>query len=143
MFITDQHRTQIRGYLSEMEKQFDVLTALKPHSLEDFQTQPILRAAGERALHLVLECLTDIGNIIIDALIMRDPASYEDIFEILTEEGVFEKAFYAHFISAVRFRKTLVHDYLQLQVEDVWNAVQAYAGDFATLRDSIANYVKL
>ncbi|MGZ6507132.1 MAG: HepT-like ribonuclease domain-containing protein, partial [Tumebacillaceae bacterium] len=71
MFITDQHRTQIRGYLSEMEKQFDVLTALKPHSLEDFQTQPILRAAGERALHLVLECLTDIGNIIIDALIMR------------------------------------------------------------------------
>jgi uncharacterized protein YutE (UPF0331/DUF86 family) len=143
VFITDQHRSQIRGYLSEMEKQFEVLTALKPHSLVDFQTQPVLHAAGERALHIVLECLTDLGNIIIDALIMRDPASYEDIFEILTEEGVFDKAFYTHFIPAVRFRKTLVHDYLNVQAEDVWNMVQEHANDFAVLRDFISNYVKL
>jgi uncharacterized protein YutE (UPF0331/DUF86 family) len=126
-----------------MEKQFDVLTALKPHSLADFQTQPILRAAGERALHLMIECLTDIGNIIIDALIMRDPASYEDIFEILTEEGVFAKAFFEHFIPAVRYRKTLAHEYSKVQAEDVWNMVQAHADDFATMRDSIASYVKL
>lgn len=143
MFITNQHRAQIREHLQVMDKQFAVLHTLKSHSLEEFHAQPVQQAAAERALHLALECLTDIGNIIIDALIMRDPASYEDIFEILTEEGVFTSEFGAHFLHAVRFRKALAHDYLNLKVEDVWNAVQCYAGDGVTLRESIAKYVEL
>ena len=143
MFITDQHRSRIREYLLVMEGQFEVLQALKTKSPEAFASDRGLCAAGERALHIAVECLTDIGNIIIDALIMRDPASLEDIFDILTEEGVFEQAFAAHFRPAVSFRKTLAHEYLQLKTEDVWNAVQSYADDFATLRDSISAYVKL
>jgi uncharacterized protein YutE (UPF0331/DUF86 family) len=143
LFITDQHRNQIRTYLSAMEAQFSILQTLKAHSLEEFEAEPVLRAAAERALHIALECVTDIGNLIIDALIMRDPASYEDIFLILTEERVFEQDFADRFIGAVRFRKLLAHDYLDLQTADVWNAVQAYADDFPTLRDSISSYVKL
>lgn len=143
MFITDQHRTQIRSYLDVMEKQSHVLRTLKEQASEEFAAQPVLQAAAERALHIALECLTDIGNIIIDALIMRDPASYEDIFLILTEEGVFEQAFGDHFIEAVRFRKMLVHDYRELTTERVYSMVQAHADDFGTIRDSIAKYVQL
>lgn len=143
MFITDSHRQQIRTYLNAMEQQFDVLQRLKPHSLEDFEQNPVLQAAGERSLHIALECLTDIGNIIIDALIMRDPASYEDIFDILTEEGVFTQAFHDHFIETVRFRKGLAHEYLTLQTATVYQQVQKHADDYETLRDSIARYVKL
>ncbi|HEU4963829.1 MAG TPA: DUF86 domain-containing protein [Bacilli bacterium] len=143
MFITDQHRNQITTYLNEMERQFKVLQLLKPHSQAEFTDNPVLQAAGERALHIALEGLTDIGNLIIDALIMRDPASYEDILTILTEEGVFEKAFSDRFMGAVRFRKALAHEYLTLTTEAVYEAVQNYADDFPTLRDSIAKYVGL
>lgn len=143
MFITDTHRSQIATYLTLMEKQFAVLKELDQHTEEEFLAQPILQAAAERSLHLALECLTDIGNIIIDALIMRDPASYEDIFEILTEEGVFTREFYDHFLDAVRFRKLLAHEYLKLEAPAVWNAVRKHAHDYPTLRESIATYVKL
>jgi len=143
MFITDVHRAKIRDYLTAMEQQFHVLESLRPHSLDDFHQQPILRAAGERALHIIVEGLTDIGNLIIDALIMRDPASYEDILEILTEEGVFAPDFGTHFMEAVRFRKLLAHEYMQLTTEAVYQHVQRHAGDFPTLRDSVAAYVKL
>ncbi|TCP55358.1 uncharacterized protein YutE (UPF0331/DUF86 family) [Tumebacillus sp. BK434] len=143
MFITDQHRTQIRSYLDVMEKQAHVLCILKEHASEEFAAQPVLQAAAERALHIALECLTDIGNIIIDALIMRDPASYEDIFLILTEEGVFEQAFGDRFVEAVRFRKMLVHDYRELTAERVYAVVQAHADDFETIKTSIAKYVQL
>ncbi|PWK11352.1 type VII toxin-antitoxin system HepT family RNase toxin [Tumebacillus permanentifrigoris] len=143
MFITDSHRSQIRGYLTLMEQQFHVLQVLADHTEEQFLAQPILQAAGERSLHIALECLTDIGNLIIDALVMRDAASYEDIFEILTEEQVFTRDFYEHFIGAIRFRKLLAHEYLRLEKADVWHAVRTYAQDFATIRDSIATYVKL
>jgi uncharacterized protein YutE (UPF0331/DUF86 family) len=62
---------------------------------------------------------------------------------ILTEEGVFEKEFSAHFIEAVRLRKKLAHEYLLLTAEDVHGAVQAFADDYGTLHDSIARYVNL
>ncbi|ASS76142.1 hypothetical protein CIG75_15125 [Tumebacillus algifaecis] len=143
MFITDQHRTQIRRFLEVMEGQSQILCTIKEHTPDEFQTQPVLQAAAERALHIALECLTDIGNIIIDALVMRDAASYEDIFLILTEEGVFEKEFAEHFVKAVRFRKTLVHDYLDLTHEHVFRVVQEHAEDFATVKTSIAKYVQL
>lgn len=143
VFITDNHRSQIRAHLSVMERQYDVLQALKPHSPEDFQEQPVLRAAAERALHIALESLTDIGNIMIDALVMRDAASYEDIFDILTEENVFDQEFAAHFRPVVLFRKKLAHEYMQLNVEDVYHYAQAHADDFPSLRDSIAKYVQL
>ncbi|WP_152559323.1 type VII toxin-antitoxin system HepT family RNase toxin [Tumebacillus flagellatus] len=143
MFITDTHRSQIRGHLTLMEKQFQVLQRLSDYTEEQFLADLILQAAGERALHLALESLTDIGNIIIDALIMRDPASYEDIFEILTEETVFTREFYDHFIDLVRFRKLLAHEYDKLEASAVWHYVRKHAGDFPTLRDSISTYVKL
>ncbi|MFD2171507.1 type VII toxin-antitoxin system HepT family RNase toxin [Tumebacillus lipolyticus] len=143
MFITDQHRSQIRSHLDVMDRQSAILRTLQSHSQEEFQAQPVLQAAAERALHIALECLTDIGNLIIDALIMRDPASYEDIFLILTEEGVFEKGFADHFIDAVRFRKLLAHDYRELSTDGVYAMVQAHATDFDTIKSSIASYVSL
>ena len=143
MFITDLHRSQISEHLAVMERQYEVLQALKPHTLQEFHEQPVLRAAAERALHIASETLTDIGNIMIDALVMRDAASYEDIFDILTEEDVFEKTFAARFRPLVVFRKRLAHEYLKLNTEDVWKHAQEHAGDFPTLRDSIAKYVQL
>ncbi len=144
MFITDTHRAQIRELLNLMEKQFTVLHTLKTtKNWDEFKDDAVLQAAAERALHVAVECLTDIGNIMIDALVMRDAASYEDIFIILKEENVFAAEFAEHFMGAVRFRKTLAHEYLQLTAENVWQAVQEYTGDFATIRDSIAKYVNL
>jgi uncharacterized protein YutE (UPF0331/DUF86 family) len=144
MFITDTHRGQIRQHLNLMEKQFTVLHNLAERTnAEEFKADLVLQAAAERALHIGVETLTDIGNIMIDALVMRDAASYEDIFEILTDEKVFEKEFAEHFMGAVRFRKLLAHEYLKLDAEQVWDAVQKYHGDFATIRDSIAKYVNL
>jgi len=144
MFITDTHRGQIRQHLNLMEKQFAVLHTLKERmTWEAFQADFVAQAAAERALHIAVENLTDIGNIMIDALVMRDAASYEDIFEILTDEKVFEPAFAEHFMGAVRLRKLLAHEYLQLESEQVWQALVKYAGDYATIRDSIAKYVNL
>ena len=48
----------------------------------------ILLRGGERLVHVAIECLADIGNVLIDALLMRDPASYVDIIDVLRDEEV-------------------------------------------------------
>ncbi|XID95521.1 DUF86 domain-containing protein [Paenibacillaceae bacterium WGS1546] len=67
--------------------------------------------AQERALHLAAEIATDVGHALIDGFIMRDASSYEDIIDIIAEEGVVDGEVAATMRSLVLLRKTLVQDY--------------------------------
>lgn len=102
-----------------------------------------MQAAGERALHVALESVTDTGNLIIDALIMRDPSSYEDIIQVLAEEDVFPKEFADTFLEVVRYRKTLVHDYVQRDAEKLFMMIKNHTDQFPVFQKYIADYVKL
>lgn len=76
---------------------------------------PVLELAQERALHLAIECVTDIGSLLIDALILRDASSYEDIVEILQGEGAFSTEVAAALLELVKLRRPLVQDYIQFE----------------------------
>lgn len=74
-----------------------------------------LAFSQERALHLAIETITDVGHLIIDGFLMRDASSYEDIIEILEGETVFSTELAARIIKLVRLRKSLVQDFVPLQ----------------------------
>jgi len=67
--------------------------------------------AQERALHLAAEIATDVGHALIDGFIMRDASSYEDIIDIISEEGVLSKQVADPMRKLVLLRKTLVQEY--------------------------------
>jgi uncharacterized protein YutE (UPF0331/DUF86 family) len=77
---------------------------------------PVLELAQERALHLAIEGVTDIGSLLIDAFILRDASSYEDIVDILRGEGAFDAETAGQLLELVKLRRKLVQDYVQ------WNA---------------------
>jgi uncharacterized protein YutE (UPF0331/DUF86 family) len=67
--------------------------------------------AQERALHLAIEIVTDVGSYLIDGFILRDASSYEDIIEIAGEAGAFPAHMQQTLIDLVKLRKPLVQDY--------------------------------
>jgi uncharacterized protein YutE (UPF0331/DUF86 family) len=80
---------------------------------EEWDGGLILGFAQERALHLAIEAVTDVGSYLIDGFIMRDASSYEDILDITHEEKVFNSTVHLALISLVRLRKTLVQNYFE------------------------------
>jgi uncharacterized protein YutE (UPF0331/DUF86 family) len=66
----------------------------------------------ERVLHLAIESVTDVGSLLIDAFILRDASSYEDIVEILHGEQAFDHPLAEFLIKLVKLRKPLVQDYV-------------------------------
>lgn len=73
--------------------------------------------AQERAIHLAIETVTDIGSLMIDGFLMRDASSYEDIIEILRGEDVFPGALAEPLVELVKLRKPLVQDYTDFERE--------------------------
>ncbi|GGP13922.1 DUF86 domain-containing protein [Oceanobacillus neutriphilus] len=102
MYFVDQEK--IRRTLIFMT---DILDTLKNHSYKS----KIDYLALERMAHVFIEGTLDVGNMMIDGFIMRDPGSYEDIIDILVDEKVIPVEEEEAYKALILWRKPLVHDY--------------------------------
>lgn len=105
MYYVD--RKQIEARLDSIPALAEALEALAG----DWQGSLLQGLAQERALHLAVESVTDIGSYLIDAFIMRDASSYEDIIDVIHGERVFPDELHETLIALVQLRKPLVQHY--------------------------------
>ena len=61
----------------------------------------------------------DVGNVIIDGFVMRDPGSYDDIIDILLDEKVIPADMEAPLKEVVALRKMLVREFTAVDNEQV------------------------
>lgn len=107
--------------MNEILDYFDqTLTLVKDNH---FQTS-IEHFALERITHVLIESILDVGNMMIDGFIMRDPGSYLDIIHILIDEKVIPAQENHAYEAIINMRKALVQDYKQIdhnQLQSVLN----------------------
>lgn len=70
--------------------------------------------AFERIAQMFIESAVDIGNMVIDGFILRDPGNYKDVIDILELEKVISKDTQVHINKTVNVRKQFVHYYDEL-----------------------------
>ncbi|RNF39298.1 type VII toxin-antitoxin system HepT family RNase toxin [Planococcus salinus] len=70
--------------------------------------------ALERLVHNIVESIIDVGNSMIDGFIMRDPGSYEDIIDILTDEQVIDAEMDKPLKEVIGLRKMLVREFTKV-----------------------------
>lgn len=140
MFVTDNLRRNVQKILCDMEERSEFLTEVCNDDFSWAQSREP-RWAAERALYVAIECVTDVANLVIDALVMRDPGNYEDMLRVLLEERVVSKEWFDRFVSILDLRSRLVRDYGHLGPEDVGRAVLEYAPLFGQYAVSIRSYL--
>ncbi|MFB9757105.1 DUF86 domain-containing protein [Ectobacillus funiculus] len=116
MYFVD--RKKIEQTLQCLEQTMAVFSAKEEY------VQQIDQYALERMAQLMIDCILDVGNAIIDGFIMRDPGSYEDIIDILVDEKVVQPKEGEGLKEVIRLRKMLVQDYISVQHEQVIAALQ-------------------
>ncbi|MNI01522.1 hypothetical protein D3C73_543710 [compost metagenome] len=98
----------------QIERRLDVIPELVQvlKSTATLQDKTLIeRYAEERAIHLAIEVVTDVGSYLIDGFIMRDASSYEDIVDIMYDEKVIDESLNTTFTDLVRMRRPLVQEY--------------------------------
>ncbi|KOP67114.1 hypothetical protein AMS62_19080 [Bacillus sp. FJAT-18019] len=96
----------------------------------------------ERALHLAIEVVTDIGSYLIDGFIMRDASSYEDIMDINHEEKVFPQEVHTVLLDLVRLRKPLVQDYYEWERHSLHPLTPVLPDVLEQFADNVREYLK-
>ncbi|MCE4965329.1 DUF86 domain-containing protein [Staphylococcus chromogenes] len=105
-------------YFVNKEKLSRKLTYLKQLT-EDYASVKNNHYAFERVAQMLIESSVDIGNMIIDAFILRDPGNYKDVIDILELEGAISKETKLHLHKTIEVRKQFVHLYDELNMAEV------------------------
>ncbi|KHE69454.1 DUF86 domain-containing protein [Halobacillus sp. BBL2006] len=111
------NREKIEEILKYMEKIQNTYEAWQGDKFTDYLLL-------ERLAHISIEAIIDVGNMMIDGFIMRDPGSYEDIIDILTDEKVIPEADSEGFKAFIQLRKMIVQQYTDIdheKINTVWN----------------------
>ncbi len=89
----------------------------------------------QRSTQMVIESIMDVGNMMIDGFIMRDPGSYHDIIDILIDERVLPAEDEASYKKVVDLRQVLVQNYLEVDdklLKETMNEEKATLENFST-----------
>lgn len=108
----------------------------------EFLSDPTAGFAAERLFHTFIEGMTDIGNLLIDGFIMRDPGSYEDIVDIMEDEQVYSPAHAQAFKEIVKMRKGLVVEYTLNRRTQLYHAYQKHHDNMKEYPHIIREYLK-
>jgi uncharacterized protein YutE (UPF0331/DUF86 family) len=138
----DVNTKRIDEVLTHMARMLDLLDKLASRGDEEILQDQVAVAAMERALHLSIEAIVDVGNALIDGFIMRDPGSYTDIVEILRDERVISDEQAKQLTQVVEFRKHLVNEYTHVPVIEMVPLVRRSLEQLRLFEPAVRDYLE-
>ncbi len=85
----------------------------------DYEENKDNHYAFERIAQMLIESSVDIGNMIIDGFILRDPGNYKDVIDILELENVISKETQTQINQTIDVRKQFAHNYIDLDCNEM------------------------
>jgi uncharacterized protein YutE (UPF0331/DUF86 family) len=134
---------KIAKLVSEMRKAVARLQYLKTLAKETFLTDPDKVSSAKYNLVVAIESAIDICNHVISQNSYRVPDDYADTFQVLGEHGAFDKDFINDLKEMAKFRNRLIHLYMEVDDEQVYNILLSRLDDFKTFLDGVAVFLKL
>ena len=120
------------GYLKEYQKA----------DMERLKNDYTLQGAVLHYLQLSIECVIDIGEILISNLNIRKPQDAREVIEILGEYKIIPDDFAKKFCTITGFRNILVHGYIKIDLAEVHKHLLADLEDFDSYARQIAKFLQ-
>lgn len=134
-------RDVVLSRLSKLNEYIDFLNKVKEYSKDEYSNDPFVYGASERFLHLAIECVLDISNHVISDMRFRKPDNNRDIFEVLSENKIIENNLKNNLCNMAGFRNILVHDYIKLDREVVYDIIINNLRDIEEFMNIVSEYV--
>ena len=97
--------------------------------------------SAERFLQLAIEALIDIGNHIIAEKDWGIINESRDVAYILFEKGVLDEPSRELFLKMIGFRNILVHEYMEVDVNTVFDITKNKLNDIRKILSALSNII--
>jgi len=132
---------EIESKLEMLEEYVAILNGYQHHDVEELMRDHTLRGAVERYIEVALECMIDIGEMIISKEKLKRPDTYRDVFLLLGEHGILPDDFAKDLAPAAGFRNVLVHMYAKIDIDRLYYYLENNLEDIERFGEYIARYL--
>lgn len=131
---------KINSRLEALKEYLKILKSLKGITGQELVNNIDKRAKAERYFQLAIEACIDIAELIISDQRLPAPKTGRETIEILGKEGIIDKKLAEDFAPAIGFRNILIHDYLEIDYDQVADKINNRLGDFEKFAQEIAKF---
>lgn len=132
----------INRILAKLQEFIGYLKRFQKHSVEELKNDHTLQGAALQYLQWSIECVLDIGKILINQMKLRNPEKMHDIVNILADNHIIPNEFAQHFISIVRLRNILIYEYDKIDLDKIHNHLQNDLEDFDFYARKVAEFIQ-
>ena len=116
--------SKINEKINEVQRYLDELMGMVPNSLEEYESNKIIRAACERYFEKVIEAVTDLAFMVIILKKFRVPDDDINSFKILEENRIINNEMYNRLKDSKGMRNFIAHQYGQINDKMVYEAMK-------------------
>ena len=131
----------IRRRLERYGECLTILERAGRYTLQEFLSDPEHYGSAERFLQLAIEASLDMGSHIVADEGLGTVEQGRDIPRLFREHGFIDAVLEQRWIRMIGFRNILVHEYLEVDREIVYDVVCNRLGDLAALQPVFARFL--
>lgn len=120
---------------------YNELKSFSNLSLDEYKSNIIVKRAIERQIQLVVECTTDINNMILKRIAEAPPKDYFNSFIDLAEHNVLSMDYALEIAPSTGLRNIIVHQYEQINDEIVYASIDKIFKYYKQYIDIISKYL--
>ena len=136
------NKVLIEEKLNNSKKYLNSLNSLLDNPEETFLSDLDLQLKGERLFEVLAQIMLDICTHIVANSDIETPASYADCLKALEKLGLFSKETSTTFISIVKMRNLIVHQYGIVDYQMLFNSLKKLEKDFSLFQNGILEWLK-
>lgn len=134
-------REVVEKRLRKLDEYLAILRELRQIPRDVFLRDPLKYGSAERFLQLAIEAVNDIGSHLVADLGLGSVDWYRDVPQRLYDAGYIDQEMREQWIRMIGFRNILVHDYLDVDRDQVYEVLQKHLEDFERLRDVFVKFL--
>lgn len=135
-------KISLASKLGKLEEYVKTISKLqKEVDKKRFLNEEFIQRAIERSLQLGLEAVLDIADHVINEYGFEKAETYKDVILVLGKNNVIPETFAKKISPAAGFRNILVHNYVSLDANKVFEHFKKDAGDIKRFMQYIVRYI--
>lgn len=131
----------IRRRLEKLEELIEILESIRRYDREAFKADPEHYGSAERFLQLALESVNDVASHVAAARGLGPVEASRDLPKVFAQEGVVDPDLARRWTRMIGFRNILVHNYLEIDRDIVYDVLQDNLGDFRELAEAFSVFL--
>lgn len=102
----------------------------------------IVTSSAERSFQVAIQAALDIGGVLLSETGISVPREYREIFPRMADVEILPVGFASKLVNMAKFRNVLVHLYVEIDLEQVYDYIQHNLDDFVLYGQYVSKYVQ-